>query len=192
MIASTTLRVLAFDDALMEIGEGAAFIDLRPTGDYLDVHISGSLGLLYEFGPGMAQRARDCIPLEVPLALLDTGHGDVTHAAASLRGKGFRVVGALSDAINRWAEERQALASTEVATGESMPRGTILDVKDPGCARAASDVTIPIERLWWRASELRAHKRVVVIAGYGVRAALAVGILERAGVEDVVFWRTRG
>jgi hypothetical protein len=30
---------------------------------------------------------------------------------------------------------------------------------------------------------------VVVVAGWGVRAALAVGILERWGVAEVAFWR---
>src|SRR2546427_5172967 len=100
----TTLKRLSFDEALGEVEAGrAAFADLRNVDDYLDVHIPGSLELLYEWGPGMASRARDCLPLDLAAILLDLGAGDVTHAAASLRGKGFTVPGTVDDGINAWA-----------------------------------------------------------------------------------------
>lgn len=111
----TSLKTLGFDEALAAVDQGAAFVDLRPTAAYLDAHVPGSFGLLYEFGPGMAQRARDCIPLDVPLILLDLDHGDLVHATASLRGKGFTVLGQVDDAINAWAERRGTPGSTELA-----------------------------------------------------------------------------
>jgi rhodanese-related sulfurtransferase len=186
-----TLKTLDFDDALTAVDRGAAFVDLRPTTAYLDVHVPGSLALLYEFGPGMAQRARDCIPLDVPLIMLDLDHGDVLHATASLRGKGFTVLGEVDDGINAWAERRGTPASTEAALGLSRPEGTVLDVGDPGAERPRDATVIPTERLWHRSHEFAGAQRVAIVAGYGVRAALAVGMLERAGVGELVFWKTR-
>jgi rhodanese-related sulfurtransferase len=191
MPEAATPREMSFEDAVAVVDDAGAFVDLRPVDAYLEVHIPGSLALLYEFGPGMAARARDCLPLDVPLVLLDLGHGDLAHAAASLRGKGFTVLGRVADGINRWAEVRSAPASTEVVEGDSPPPGAVLDVGDPGAAPPESATAIPIEHLWIRADELSGERRVTVSSGYGVRAALAVGILERAGVEEVFVWRRR-
>lgn len=190
MPINSTLRELPFDEALALLDEGAALVDLRPIEEYLDVHVPGSLALLYEFGPGMASRARDCLPLSLPLLLLGSENADMTHSAASLRGKGFEVVGIVEDAINRWAEVRTAPASTEVLRDSTL-QGAVLHVGDPGARPPENAIFIPIERLWNRVGELSEHERVTVVGGYGVRAALAVGILERAG-KQVVFWNTRG
>ena len=187
----TTLKELPFDVALHHLDEGAAFVDLRPTSDYLDVHVSGALALLYEFGPGMATRARDCIPLDVPLVLLEDDTSDLGHAAASLRGKGFSVLGYTTDAVNQWVATSHRPASTEVIDGKRPPGGVILDVADPGAAPPDGALRIPADGLWSRSGDLARHSRIVVAAGYGVRAALAVGILELAGVAEVAFWKTR-
>ena len=188
MLATSTLRTLDFDEADALVSNGACFLDIRDVASYLEVHIPGSLGVLYEFGPGFNSRARDCIPLDVPLILLDLRAGDPVHAAASLRGKGFDVVGKLEDGINRWAAAHGTPASTEIV--RERPDGvTILDVNDPGVADLPSDVAIAIDQLWGRVDEVTGD-RVAIAAGYGVRAALAVGILERAG-KDVLFWKTR-
>jgi rhodanese-related sulfurtransferase len=185
-----TLKELAFPEAVRLVDEGAAFVDLRPLDDYLDVHIAGSLELLYEAGPGMAARARDCLPLELPLVLLGDATVDSVHAAASLRGKGFTVLGLADDALNQWASERGPLASTEVRRGDNPPAPTVLDVGDPGAKRVDGSLRIPIERLWRRVEDVPKGQRIAIAGGYGVRAALAVGMLERAGIAEVVFWKS--
>ena len=190
MSVSTTLKELSFDSSLELLDDGAALVDLRPTAEYLDVHVPGALALLFEFGPGMAMRARDCIPLDVPLILLEDDTSDLLHAGASLRGKGFAVPGYTSDAVNRWAGIGRP-ASTEVLEGTRAPAGTILDVADPRARPPEDAMRIPADDLWRRSGEFEQHSRVVIAAGYGVRAALAVGILELAGVDEIVFWRTR-
>ena len=188
-----SMKTLSFSAAMGHVHKGAAFVDLRPVDDYLDVHIPESLSLLYEFGPGMQSRARDCIPLEIPLVLLDLDSGDVGHAAASLRGKGFNVLGKIDDGINEWSKWHGTPASTEVVRSDAAPsEGTILHVGDPGTRTIEGNVVpIPIENLWHRVEELAGRGRIYVAAGYGPRAALAVGMLERAGVQDVAFWKTR-
>ena len=192
MLATSTVKTVEFDEALAVVDKGGAFVDLRSLDAYLDVHIPGSLSVQYESGPGLAGRARDCIPLDVPLVILDLGAGDAAQAAAALRGKGFTVAGAVSDGLNRWAEARQNPVSTETVESTVPPvGGTILDVGDRGAPADAAQIHIPLERLWDRVGELADKGGIVVAAGYGVRAALAVGMLERAGVEQIAFWKAK-
>jgi hydroxyacylglutathione hydrolase len=186
MVVTSTLRALTIGEADAAVDQGAAYVDLRPIRDYLDVHIPGSLALLYEFGPGMASRARDCLPLSLPLILLENGGSDLLHSAASLRGKGFTVLGRLDGGVSEWAKSHGNPASTEVV-GTPAKDATVLNVSDPGAPEAPRAIAIPIERLWVRVDELGGEAPVVVAAGRGIRAALAVGILERAGIE-VLFW----
>ncbi|MDQ3914807.1 MAG: hypothetical protein M3323_05665 [Actinomycetota bacterium] len=190
MTVTATVKRLELDEALEVVSLGGALIDLRPPATYLETHVPGSIDLVYEAGPGMSSRARDCLPLEIPYALLDLGHGDAAGAAAALRGRGFNVVGAVDDGLNRWAATGENLASTEIVSGDPAPQGTLLHVGDPGAVAPEGAVTIPAEDLWPRTDELAAAGRVVVVAGYGVRAALCVGVLERKGFRDVALWHS--
>lgn len=190
MLSTSTLKEMSFSEATRHIDAGAAFVDLRPVRDYLDVHIHGSLSLLYERGPGFQSRARDCIPLKVPLVLMEAEDVDMVNAAASLRGRGFSVPGMLRDGINEWSKWYGTPASTEIYRGPQPRQGLVLDVADPGTGEIRDGLRIPIEQLWGRASEVLDQARIFVAGGRGVRAALAVGILERAGAQDVVYWDT--
>ena len=196
VLATRTLLDLSFDEAMAAVDAGAAFIDLRSIEAYLDVHIPGSLCLLYERGPGTPSRARDCLPLDLPLILEEIDEGgdiDFVHAAASLRGKGFTVVGKTSDPINRWAAERGVPpTSTEIVHSTVPGTGVVLDVGDPGAESFEDAIRIPIEDLWQRVDEVKGAERVAVVSGpFGVRAALAVGMLELAGIREVLFWSER-
>lgn len=192
MAVTTTVKRLTFDEALEVVELGGAFIDLRPTAQYLDAHVPGSLDVVYEAGPGMSTRARDCLPLGIPYVLLELGYGDLALATAALRGRGFAVVGSVEDSLNQWAGKGRRIASTEVVTGHTPPDATILHVADPGAKAPDGAVTIPADDLWPRCDELDRSRRVAVVSGWGVRAGLAVGILERNGFDDVVVWRPHG
>jgi rhodanese-related sulfurtransferase len=183
-----TVKELSFQEADDYVAAGAAFVDLRSVDEYLDVHIPGSLSLQYEFGPGFPVRARDCIPLSVPLVLLDRRGVDLSFAAASLRGKGFAVVGAVDDGLNSWAKVHGTPASTEVIQGATVPTGTLLTVGDPGAPAIENARSIAVERLWTQVGDIEGSP-VIIVANRGVRAALAVGMLERAGRTDVALWR---
>jgi rhodanese-related sulfurtransferase len=189
LLVNAPLRRLEFDEAMAEFDEGASLVDLRAVDDYLDVHVPGSLSLLFERGPGMPSRARDCLPLSLRLILVDLGGIDVEFAAASLRSKGFDVIGSLPDAINQWANNGGKPGSTDVVTQQSVPDGLVLDVADPGAKAPNGAKRVPMDELWERIDEVDDERRVVIAAGAGVRAAMGVGMLERAGVEEVVFWR---
>ena len=192
MVTTSTLKKLSFSGSMRHVDEGAAFVDLRDVHSYLEVHIPGSLSLLYETGPGFQSRARDCIPLEVPLVLMARDGVDMVNAASSLRGRGFNVIGVVDDAVNEWAKWYGTPASTETYRGPRPRHSPVLDVSDPGAVGVEEATNIPIEQLWGRAQEVASEPRVVVASGYGVRAALAVGILEGAGVKETIVWETRG
>lgn len=185
MTVTTTIKALDGDEALAIVKGGGAFVDMRPIDAYLDVHIPESLALLYESGPGFAARARDCLPLELHLVLLDAEGIDSAVATAALRGKGFDVVGSLHDGINEWARHKGTPASTEVIDS-AHGAITTLHVGDPGAVAPEGAVHIPIERLYSRVDELGHPERLAIASGYGVRAALAVGILERHGIQPLI------
>ncbi|HEV3471737.1 MAG TPA: hypothetical protein VG408_00830 [Actinomycetota bacterium] len=186
----TTLKDLDVDEAAAAVEAGGALIDLRPVDDYLDVHVRGSLALAYEFGPGLPSRARDCLPLDLPMILFADATSDLNNAAAALRGKGFSVLGALRDGLRTWSDRFGRPVSTEIV-GAPPPGAVILDVNDPGANVPEGATTIPVERLWRSVDQIESSSPVTVVGGYGIRAALAVGILERAGVADVSFLRSR-
>ena len=188
MTVTAAVKRMTFAEALDVVAMDGALVDLRPPAAYLETHVPGSLDLVYEHGPGMPSRARDCMPLGMPYVLLDLGHGDLDHTAAALRGKGFNVLGVVGDGLNQWAATGERLASTEILPADPAPEGTLLHVGDPGARAPEGAVTIPAEDLWPRTGELDPGRRVVVVAGYGVRAALCVGILERKGFRDVSLW----
>lgn len=186
----TTLKTLSLDHAIHELNAGALFVDLRATRVYLAAHIPRSIALLYEDGPGMPSRARDCLPLEAPLILEDAPRADMANAAAALRGKGFEVLGHVEDALDAWRARGIRLATTEVV--QTPPPGeVVLDVGDPGAAPPEDALRVPVESLWGAIDEFQGIDHVIVAAGYGVRAAIAVGMLERADITKIELWRTR-
>ena len=187
-MTSKTTHALSLEAAEHHVSAGAAYIDLRPVREYLDVHVPKSLSLQYEFGPGFNTRARDCIPLSVPLVILDHGGIDMEYVTASLRGKGFAVLGTVENGLREWGEARGTAASCEVFEIDQVPEGLVLDVGDPRVVLHKEATFVSIERLWDRAAGFAQEGKVTVLAGKGVRAALAVGMLERAGAADVGFW----
>jgi rhodanese-related sulfurtransferase len=189
MVRLASLKSLPIEHSQAHVDAGACYIDLRSVSEYLDVHILGSICLQYERGPGMYSRARDCIPLDVPFLLLNDGSCDVEEVAAGLRGKGFAVNGALAGGVRAWSESYGTPASTEIITTSDAPSGLVLDVADTRVRRWADAQHLPIENLWTNAGSIEDPEGVVILAGQGVRAVLAVGMFERAGKQNVVFWK---
>lgn len=187
-MTSKTTHALSLEAAQHHVSAGAAYVDLRPVKEYLDVHVPKSLSLQYEFGPGFNTRARDCIPLSVPLVILDHGGIDMEYVTDSLRGKGFAVLGTVGNGLRQWGEAHGSPASCEVYELDQVPDGLVLDVGDPRVVLHKEATFVSIERLWDRAGDFVREEKLTVLAGKGVRAALAVGMLERAGAKDVGFW----
>lgn len=179
------VRRIAAEAAEKLLVEGLA-IDLRPVDEYLERHLHASISILWEQGPGFATRARDLMPLNARLLLLEDSKSPLDEAAAQLRGKGFDVEGYIaSDDIRTLGK---MISSRPVSIDDA---GSLLlfDVGDPGVSYQGRAVKIPTEFLWAR-QDLDLSRRIGVLAGFGVRAASAVGILERLGAKEVTFIRT--
>jgi hydroxyacylglutathione hydrolase len=191
-LSAASLRSLTPARARELLAGDALAIDLRPVADYLASHIRGSIPLLFEPGPGLGGRARDLLPLDAPLVLLDDGTSPLERAADSFRGKGFEVVGALAGGVKAWADPLTMTPVIQLADAPDVL--ALINVSDPGTALPPGHgvgASIPVERLWDQASELGRNWDLGVLAGYGVRAAAAVGILEKLGFTKVTFVRTR-
>jgi hypothetical protein len=93
--------------------------------------------------------------------------------------------------VKAWAAAHGTPTSCDVFEGDTPPEETLLHVNDPGAAPPEGAIQIPIEQLWSRVDDVPHNERMTIVAGHGVRAALGVGILERAGVETVSFWWRR-
>jgi len=187
-----TLRNLAPERVRQILDGGGLGIDLRPTDDYLARHVPGTIPLLYEAGPGLGGRARDLLPLDSRLVLLDDGVFPLDKAADSFRGKGFEVLGYLAGGVDAWPETPVSTPQTPLA--EAPVELVLIDVADPGTlipAERSALARIPADCLWERAGELHPTWAIGVLAGWGVRAAAAVGILEKLGFRRLTFVRTR-
>jgi rhodanese-related sulfurtransferase len=190
--SAPTLRNLTAARARELLAGDALAIDLRPVADYLAGHIHGSIPLLFEPGPGLGGRARDLLPLDARLVLLDDGVSPLERAADSFRGKGFDVVGALAGGVRAWADPLVTTPVIQLADVRDVL--ALINVSDPGTVLPPAygvGASIPVERLWDEASELGRGWDLGILAGYGVRAAAAVGILEKLGFTRLTFVRTR-
>lgn len=166
-------------------------IDIREVDDYLAGHVRGSISNLWEAGPGFATRARDLMPLDSPMIMIEHPDLPTEDAAQRLRGKGFDVVGTFAGGVEGWPEPAEVVATTVIGFDDLPGDLFYLHVYDPGTEAHQSPFRIPVERLWERFGEISGYERIGVLAGFGVRAAAAVGILERLGIPEVVFIRTR-
>ncbi len=167
--------------------EGLA-LDLRPISDYLEKHLRGSVSILWEQGPGFGTRARDLLPLNARLILLEDDSSPLQEAASRLRGKGFDVEGYVAAGDIPQLGKMTATRAVPIQDTGSLH---LLNVGDPGTIYEGRSVRIPVERLWDGLSELDASFRIGVLCGFGVRAATAIGILEKFGFKEIVLIRTR-
>ncbi|MEO7804950.1 MAG: hypothetical protein ABIS18_11780, partial [Actinomycetota bacterium] len=110
-------------------------------------------------------------------------------AMAMLRGKGFEVIG--FSPADDWPER---IATRDVMMGDQ-GNARLINVGDPGTLGPEGLTFMPVEHLWHRAGDLDTgdHSKVDlgVLAGWGVRAATAIGILENRQVDNLCFVRTR-
>lgn len=192
MATTTILRSLPADRVQRLLEAGSLLVDLRPATEYLQAHITGSIPLLFEAGPGLGGRARDLLPLDARVILLEDPTAPLDKAADAFRGKGFEVVGYFAGGVDAWPIPA---GGTPIISLPYTPLDmTLLDVADPGMLippTRRAHLRIPAERLWEGAGVLDRGADLGVLGGWGVRAATAIGILERLGLTKLTFVRTR-
>jgi hydroxyacylglutathione hydrolase len=180
--------------ALQQVG--AQILDTRDPAEFAAAHLSGSfnIGLRGQY----ATWAGTVLNREHPIVIIaDPG---LEHEAATRLGRiGFdHVVGYLADGLHtlesrpeltRTTERLSAQVASERAVGDARDKVPLLvDVRAPGerkQKRIGGSVSIPLNHLGERLSELPSDRPLIVYCAGGYRSSIAASILQRGGFTEV-------
>ena len=183
-------RVLALQSA------GAQILDVREPAEFAAAHLAGSINI--GLGGQYATWAGTVLSRDKPIVII-ADPGRESEAAMRLGRIGFdQVVGYLQDGLRSIESRPELTASTErVSTqvaAERMaagPRDTsplMLDVRAPGereQKRISGSVSMPLNHLGERLSELPMDRPLLVYCAGGYRSAIAASLLEHHGFQQV-------
>lgn len=166
------------------IDPDAWVIDLRPREKYFAGHLPGSLNI--EWGSSFAPWAGWLVPFGEPVHLVLDTLQNPTWAATELGRIGYRVVGATTDlaGVELRTGRTAGVADVEAAIRSGQ---VVVDVRDPN-ERAISHPRGTIHRY---VPDLREaipgsdSDEVWLMCASGFRAAIAAGLVERAGRNPV-------
>ncbi|WP_202868303.1 MBL fold metallo-hydrolase [Kribbella sindirgiensis] len=173
------LEPLAVDKVRTMLGEGAEWIDVRPTRDFAAGHVPGALSI--PFRAAFASWLGWLVPDERPLIVVRGTDQDADEIAWQAAKIGYRFAGEV--AIAAWDGQ---LTRTRLVGAEQVG-GAVLDVRqdseyDAGHVPGAQH--IELGALPDRADEVR-REPTIVMCGHGERAMSAASVLERAGHRDL-------
>jgi rhodanese-related sulfurtransferase len=160
------------------IDPNAWVIDLRPRSDYFAGHVPGSLNI--EWGSSFAPWTGWLVPFGEPVHLVLGPLQNPVWAATELGRIGYRVSGATTDlsgidlATGRTADTEQLAEAIEAGA-------TVVDVRDPSeriVSHAAGTIHVYVPDL---RQEIPGKEDVWLVCATGFRAAVAAGLVERAG-----------
>ncbi len=169
------------------VPEGALVLDVRLTPEYEEAHLKDSLHMpSYR---SFLQYAGWVVPHGRPITLVASDENQACRAALALSLIGI-------DEATTWAGPEIVLTakpdrvrSTErAASGSLRPGALLLDVRSEhewSAGHIEGAVNIPFCRLEERAGELPRNAPIEVYCSGGMRSAISVSILERAGLADV-------
>jgi len=186
---------LALDQLLALQEVGAQILDTRDPAEFAAAHLAGSvnIGLRGQY----ATWAGTVLNREHPIVIIaDPGH---EHEAATRLGRiGFdHVVGYLAGGLvslesrpdlTRTTERLSAQVASERASGSPEKAALLVDVRAPGerkQKRIEASVSIPLNHLGERLSELPADRPLIVHCAGGYRSSIAASLLQREGFDRV-------
>jgi glyoxylase-like metal-dependent hydrolase (beta-lactamase superfamily II)/rhodanese-related sulfurtransferase len=187
---------LTLDHVLSLQAVGAQILDTRDPAEFAAAHLAGSLniGLRGQY----ATWAGTVLNREHPIVIIaDPGHE--TEAATRLGRIGFdHVVGYLADGLHslksrpeltKTTERLSAQVASERTGGEPRDEAPLLlDVRAPRereQKRIHGSVSIPLNHLGERLSELPSDRPLIVYCAGGYRSSIAASILQRQGFAQV-------
>jgi hydroxyacylglutathione hydrolase len=187
---------LALDQVLALRAVGAQVLDTRDPVEFAAAHLAGSIniGLAGQY----ATWAGTVLSRDLPIVIIaDPGH---EHEAAMRLGRiGFdQVVGYLEGGLRSVESRPDLMASTErlsaqvaadrVAAAPAGKAPVIVDVRAPGerqQKRIPGSVSIPLNHLAERLSELPSDRPLLVHCAGGYRSSIAASLLQRHGFTQV-------
>jgi hydroxyacylglutathione hydrolase len=188
---------LTLDHVLALQAVGAQILDTRDPAEFAGAHLAGSLNI--GLGGQYATWAGTVLNREHPIVIIAApGH---EHEAATRLGRiGFdHVVGYLADGLHglesrpeltRTTERLSAQVASERVSGGGPPdKGPLLvDVRGPRerqQKRIGGSVSVPLNHLGERLSELPADRPLIVYCAGGYRSSIAASLLQRGGFTQV-------
>ena len=183
-------RVLALQAA------GAQILDVRDPAEFAATHLAGSINI--GLGGQYATWAGTVLSREQPIVII-ADPGRESEAATRLGRIGFdQVAGYLQDGLQSVASRPELTTSTErlsaqvaaerVAAGAAGKSPLTLDVRAPRereQKRISGSISVPLNHLGERLSELPTDRPLLVYCAGGYRSAIAASLLQRHGFRQV-------
>ncbi len=190
------VSALTLDQVLSLQDVGAHVLDTRDPAEFAASHLKGSINV--GLGGQYATWAGTVLTREHPIVIIAAA-GKEQEAAMRLGRIGFdQVVGYLQDGLHSIESRPDLMVSTDrlsaqVASdriAEAAPdRGPVLvDVRTPNerkQKRIPGSLSIPLNHLAERASELPANRPLLVYCAGGYRSSIAASLLQRHGFTQV-------
>jgi hydroxyacylglutathione hydrolase len=183
---------LTLDQLLALRDVGAQILDTRDPAEFAAAHLAGSLNV--GLGGQYATWAGSILNHEHPIVVIaDPGR---EHEAATRLGRiGFdHIVGYLQDGLRSLETRPDLTATTERISAplaaERLSAGTAMavDVRTPGeraLKSVAGSVSIPLNHLAERASELPKDRPLLLYCAGGYRSSIAASLLQQQGFTQV-------
>ena len=192
-VLARELTPLPLDRVLELQAEGAQLLDTRDAAEFGATHLTGSINV--GLGGQYATWAGTILNREQPIVIianpgaeresaLRLGRIGFDHVEGYLEG-GLASLESRPDLTTATPRLSPSLASDLVADGEML----LVDVRTPGerdGKRIENSVSIPLNRLEDRLSELPRDRALLVYCAGGYRSSTAASLLQRAGFANVV------
>jgi hydroxyacylglutathione hydrolase len=187
------LRPLTLGETLKLQADGAQVLDTRDGAKFDAAHLKGSINV--GLGGSYATWCGTILDPEKAIVLI-AEPGREVEAATRLGRIAFDIVaGYLAGGMESLSDDPNLIDRIERITAGSLAEQltspappVLLDVRAPGeweQERIEAAVNVPLSRLPERLDSLPRDRQIVVHCASGYRSAIAAGLLERAGFEDV-------
>jgi hydroxyacylglutathione hydrolase len=174
------------------VRDGALVVDLRPSSEFLEHHLEGSISL--PIGRSLLTSAGSVLDPERELVLLmpaDALH-EVDSVALDLALIGYdRILGALPAVNLESFAPRRVVSIPSTRVNELSARAehaTVVDVRSAAEwneGHVPGAVHVPLALLTSQLSQLRTSQPIVTYCQTGARSATAASVLRAAGIADV-------
>lgn len=176
------------------VADGAVVVDTRPTMDFANAHLAGSLGVGLD--GRFAEQVGSVVSADTAIVLV-ADDARAQEARVRLARIGFdKVIGALDhiEAVLEEHPERARRLSRLTATELEERRRSLgddlslIDVRNPSEVESSpvdGAVNLPLARLRGELPQLDRHKPVVLVCAGGARSAIASSVLLAEGFTDV-------
>jgi hydroxyacylglutathione hydrolase len=190
------VQPMTLDHVLALQSLGAQLLDVRDPAEFAAAHLAGSVNI--GLGGQYATWAGTVLSREKPIVII-ADPGRENEAATRLGRIGFdQVVGYLNDGLHSLESRPELTASTErisaasaaarVATGRPEEAPLTVDVRAPRereHKRIGGSVSMPLNHLVERLSELPTDRPLLVYCAGGYRSSIAASLLLRHGFTQV-------